>query len=267
MASHRKQNSQIKQFWKRILQQGKSFLAGSFLRVKHLFNHARIKIRSWPRFWQVSVLYLLVLLLTGSIYLWRTSQLRTINPYIEKINFGELEDEDLRGKSNSGVKEDGPDEPAAAPSVDPSEPVSRNKAPEPSFVWPVDGRSIILGYGGSTMEVLARLDQAVKWSFSKGLGIKAAPGEEVRSIGGGKVKEVNEMGKPYGKEVIIEHENNLTVYYGALDRVDIKEGDQVVCGKPIATVRKNPEGEEAYLYLEMVEDGRPVDPLTILPCS
>jgi len=259
--------SQIKDFLKRILQQGKRFLTNSFFRVKDFGKHLWSRFRSWPRLWRMGLLYLLVVLLTGSIYLWRTAQLRTINPYSEKINFGELKDEELPDKSSINVEQNRSEEPASAEPADPEEHALANKAPEPPLGWPVEGRIVIFGYGNSTREVLARLDEAVKWSYSKGLGIKAASGEEVRSITGGKVKKINKRGKPYGKEVIIEHNNNLTVYYGALEQVHVEEGAQVAGGDPIATVKQNPEGKETYLYLEIEKNGRPVDPLDILPCS
>lgn len=264
LASSRKRDFQVTQFWKHVFKKGRALFAGLFSRAGHLFGLARAKIGGWPRFWQISAVYLLVLFLVGGIYLWRTAKLRTINPYIEKIDFGELENRERPGAGSAGIELDEPDEPAASSSTEPGESPPALEVPDRSFVWPVVGRSIVFRYGGSTREVLARLDRAVKWSFSKGLGITAVPGEKVCSVGQGRVKAINEAGKPYGKEVIIEHENDVTVYYGALDRVDVKKGDRVAGGEPIATVKGNPESEETYLYLEISEGGRAVDPLVFL---
>lgn len=271
MASQRKQKIQVKLLWKEIRIKLTAFREGLLLRVKSLWQRLRIRGGIRPRFWQTALLYLLVLLLTGGIYLWRTARLRTINPYAEKIKFGELDDlEPAQKYCAAGEQEKEPDEPKepAASATLSGGSFSGKGVPGRSFVWPVEGRAIVVDYGDCTAEVLARMEEAVKWFYSKGLGIAASPGEQVCSIGEGRVKEVGEMGKPYGKELIIEHDNNLTVYYGALEQVQVKKGDQVSGGEPIATVTKNPQDEgEVYLYLEIREDGRPVDPLQFLPQS
>lgn len=267
MAAQKKQKIQVKLFVKRIRLKLGAFRERLRLRLASLRQRLRGRGRVRPRLWQTALLYLLVLLLTGGVYLWRTARLRTINPYAEKISFREQEDPEP-APAHGGAGE--PEEAAepAVPAFISGDSLSGKDVSGRTFLWPVEGRSIVIEYGESAVEVLACLEEAVKWFYSKGLGIAALPGEQVCSIGAGRVKEVGEAGKPYGKELIIEHENNLTVYYGALEQIEVKKGDQVSGGAPIATVKASPQDEgEGYLYLEIREDGRPVDPLQYLPQS
>lgn len=265
MEWQRKQKIQVKLLWKKILAGTKAFREKLLLRVEPLRQRLRIGEKGWPRFWQIAALYLLVLFAAGGIYLWHTAQLRAINPYAEKIDFGERGALEAVPEDHADGDQEKPDEPAVSPALAGGS-CSGKGAPECAFIWPVQGRSIIFEYGGSAREVLARMDEAVKWSFNRGLGIAAVPGEQVYAMGRGRVKEVRETGKPYGQELIVEHDNNLTVYYGALEQVTVKKGDQLSGGEPIATVKKSPqETGEVYLYLEIQADGRPVDPLQFLP--
>lgn len=247
------------------MQQGKSLLANWFLRVKHFIRYAWTKIRGWPRFWRIGFLYLLVVLLTGSIYLWRTAQLRTINPYIEKINFGELEDEDLPKKRNRDVEQNGISEPASTAPADPGETVTNDIAPPPP-AWPVKNQGFVYRYREPCVQASARAE-GFFYGWSNGIAIQASPGDKVCSISGGTVLRIMDRSYPYGEAVKIEHGTGLIVYYGALEQLLVKEGQKVVRGDPIATVKLNPEGEETYLYLEIEENGRPVDPLDVLPSS
>lgn len=268
MALHKKMKLLIVKVWTTFVQGGGIFLG----KVKRVLSFLILPLKylnntyqRWPRIFRICSLYLLVVILSGAIFVWRSSQLRTINPYIGKLKFTELENDYLSENNDKNMEQGKPGEPAAT-EPDPAEPVPEDEAAEPPLVWPVKGREIYHAYNIYFNEELTCLAQGSSYSFYQGLAIKADAGEKVYSISGGKVLRVNDIGKPYyGKEVIIKHDGNLKVYYGALDQVYVKEKQQVARGDIIATVKQNPEGEDTYIYLEIKENGLLVNPLDVLP--
>lgn len=268
MGSPKKEKSSIKKFWTRLIQKMQP-LAGKgkrlFLNLASPLKKLREKFLHWPRLVQAGSIYLIVLILAGGIFVWRSAQLRTINPYVEKLRFPELENDYLLEHENDVKNQDQEKqgEPVSASPVPlPADPGETPLSPPKR--WPLQGGELVYGY----KDILATEScMAISSShiYLGGIGIKALPAEKVHSISEGTVKAILDPGFPYGKMVVIEHADNLKVYYGALDQVYVKKGDQVALDEFIATVGKNREGKETYLYLEMQEDGRPVNPLDILP--
>ena len=277
MNSQKKGKAPASKFWKGIRAKGR-FL---FCKGKRFFSILALplksfkeKYRRWPRFLQVCSLYLLVLLFAGAIFVWRSAQLRTINPYIENIKFSEPESdyplkENDKKQKEGGEKEGEKDrtgEAAAAGTGSGGEMPEDNSAEAaPKAVWPVSSRELIYSFNDYFKEILG---YGQKYSACNWIRIKAKPGDEVHSILNGRVLRVKNTDKPsFAKEIIVEHEGGYKVYYGALEESKVKEGQQVVRGQEIATVRKNPEGKEkSFLHLEIKDkSGDYVDPESILP--
>ncbi|HPU00412.1 MAG: M23 family metallopeptidase [Firmicutes bacterium] len=260
-----------KEEWTRLVGKGKLLLRKS-MRVLSLLavplKWAGEKYRRWPRLLQLGLIYLLVVILSGGIYLWRSAQLRTINPYIEdKFNFEELDDEEIPGSSEEETAEqEAPPEPASG-EPEAAAPPPPEKTTEPSRVWPVESRELEFGYK-EIYKHAPYMDISSHHGFHYAIGIKALPGEKVHSISGGTVKAILDPCLPHGKTVVIEHEENLKVYYGALDHIYVKEGQQLSSGDVVATVRQNPDGE-TYLFLRVrkYKENRWafIDPKEILP--
>lgn len=271
MASKKNEKLSAKKIWTRFMEKGELLLRKgkrffSFL-VRPLI-YLKDKYRRWPRILQLGVIYLLVVVLSGGIYLWRSAQLRTINPYIEdKFNFEELDDEEIPGSSEEETAEqEAPPEPAAG-EPEAAAPPPPEKTTEPSRVWPVESRELEFGYK-EIYKQAPYMDISSHHGFHYAIGIKALTGEKVHSISGGTVKAILDPCFPYGKTVVIEHEENIKVYYGALDQIYVQEGQEVSSGHDIATVRQNPGGE-TYLFLRVrkYEEDRWIfiDPKDILP--
>ncbi len=264
MSSSGKEKLSIKKIWTKLIQKGrfliskgKSLLSALILTLKAV----KAKIKGWPRIMQICSIYLAVLILAGAIFVWRSAQLRTINPYMENIKFPELEEDYLWEENAKQQDQEKSEEPL---SVEPVPADSLENPAEPPKRWPLQGGELVYGY----KDILAmESSMAVSSShiYLGGIAIKALPSEEVHSISEGTVKAILDHGFPYGKMVVIEHAANLKVYYGALERVIVKKGDHVAADEIIATVGKNGEGRETYLYLEMQLNGRSVNPLDILP--
>lgn len=264
MASPKKESLSIKIFWTKIIQKYRYYIGKGRRLVPTLLiliKFLKAWFKRWPRIIQIGSIYLFALILASAVYLWRSAQLRTINPYADKMKFTELEDEGLAGLQdiNPELKESGEVaavEPAiTGPEVQPAEPL-----PQP--VWPVQGK-LVRKFDDNYLESLAPLDY-VRRRRCKWVEIEAAPGAEIGSIFTGSVEKIISTGYP-GLALKIKHDNGLVAYYAALDEIRVAEGQRVYCGETIATIRQDDERSLAYLYLEIWQEGRRIDPLAILP--
>lgn len=224
----------------------------------------------WPRVLQICSLYLFVLLLTGAIFIWRSAQLRTINPYIENLEMSDLGDSDLLkdGKRSAWGRDhreqqEGESETAAA-GAGPGEILPREEPParSPSVVWPVQGR--VLREFGDPVAAVHADNKGQTFTRCRWLEIETKPGAEVVSIMSGTVERIISAGYP-GEALKINHENGRVAYYAALDKIMVTVGERISFGQAIATVRAGEKAGPTYLYLEIKEEGRPVDPREILP--
>jgi stage II sporulation protein Q len=70
-----------------------------------------------------------------------------------------------------------------------------------------------------------------------------------------------------GNVVEIDHGNGYTSYYASLSEVDVKKGDNVLLGQPIAKSGNNrfETSEKNHLHFELRKAGVSVDPNTVLP--
>ncbi len=264
MASPKKESLSIKIFWTKIIRKLRFYMGrGGRLATTLFFPLKLLKagFKRWPRIIQIGSIYLFAVILAGAVYLWRSAQLRTINPYADKIKFIELEDENLRG-----LQEGDPElrEPGEAVAVEPAitGPEVQPVEPLPQPVWPVQGK-LIRKFDESYLESLAPLDY-VRRRRCKWIEIETAPDAEICSIFNGSVEKIISTGYP-GQALKIKHDNGLVAYYAALGEIRVVEGQRVHCGETIATVRQDDERSLAYLYLEIWQEGRRIDPLAILP--
>lgn len=70
--------------------------------------------------------------------------------------------------------------------------------------------------------------------------------------------------KAYGLLVIVQHSPEWLSAYGYNERILVKEGDEVRGGQPIATMGMGP-GNAAMLHFEIRRNGKPVEPVGLLP--
>jgi lipoprotein NlpD len=131
---------------------------------------------------------------------------------------------------------------AAATSREATAPHSNSR-----FVWPIEGR----------------VAQPFK-AKSKGVVIAGPAGQQVKAAASGRVVYAGDGMKAYGNLVILKHDTHLITAYGQNSKLLVKEGEVVKQGQVIAMSGTNGAGN-ASLVFEVRDDGKPVDPLGLLP--
>ncbi|MCA6071012.1 MAG: peptidoglycan DD-metalloendopeptidase family protein, partial [Endomicrobium sp.] len=118
-----------------------------------------------------------------------------------------------------------------------------------SLPWPVDGK-IIVNFGKTK-----RLELNT-YVISNGIKIKTADFSRVKSIDSGTVVFTGEF-RSYGKIVIIDHKNSTFSVYGLLDKIFVKEDQQVLKNTVIALLGS---GKHSVLYFEIRQNNISDDP-------
>ncbi|AUT62527.1 M23 family metallopeptidase [Paraburkholderia terrae] len=119
---------------------------------------------------------------------------------------------------------------------------------KPSFVWPARGTlGAVYGQGKS-----------------KGIVIAAKAGDPVKAATSGRVVFAGDGGKPYGKLIVIKHDDTLVTAYGHNRKLLVKEGTSVKRGETIAEMAATDHGNGSMQF-EVRKDGKPVNPATYLP--
>jgi lipoprotein NlpD len=119
---------------------------------------------------------------------------------------------------------------------------------EQTWAWPSGGK-VIASYveGGS-----------------KGVDIEGRIGEPVLAAEAGKVTYAGSGIRGYGNLLIIQHANNLSSVYAHNSKLLAKEGQQVSKGQKIAELGDS-DADQAKLHFEVRRQGKPLDPLKLLP--
>ena len=98
----------------------------------------------------------------------------------------------------------------------------------------------------------------------KGLDFGGNLGQPVFAAAPGRVVYSGNALKGYGELIIIKHNDSYLSAYGYNRRRNVKEGDVVTAGQPIAELGLGPENKP-FLHFEIRERGQPVDPMRFLP--
>jgi lipoprotein NlpD len=117
-----------------------------------------------------------------------------------------------------------------------------------NFGWPLNGR-ILKNY---------------RQTSRKGIKIAGTKGQPVRAAEGGKVVYSGQGLIGYGNLLIIKHNDQYLTAYANNNALLAKEGDFVKKGQEIATVGFG-ASRKAMLHFEIRNQGKPVDPLKLLP--
>ena len=138
----------------------------------------------------------------------------------------------------------GEDAPAARAS--PDDPAHR----PPDWRWPVDD--------GTVVGIVRQPSGGV------GLRIDGGLNQPVLAAADGTVAYTGSGLRGYGQLVILNHVRGWLTAYGHNAFVQVKEGEAVRAGQPIAAMGLGPD-RQPTLYFEIRLDGVPLDPLTQLP--
>lgn len=142
----------------------------------------------------------------------------------------------------------------AATTVVPAPPVAATPAPRPpmapvtAWLWPAAG-PVTRGYSATV---------------HKGIDIGGQRGDAVVAVAAGDVVYAGTGIVGFGELVIIKHDDVYLSAYGHNDRLLVAEGDRVSAGQQIA--EKGSSGTDTVkLHFEIRQEGRPIDPLRLLP--
>ncbi|SIT37978.1 Peptidase M23B [Paraburkholderia piptadeniae] len=128
----------------------------------------------------------------------------------------------------------------------------QDKSDKTRFGWPARGMlNAVYGQGKS-----------------KGMVIAAQAGDPVKAAAAGRVVFAGDGGKPYGKLIVIKHDDTLVTTYGHNRKLLVKEGTTVKRGETIAEMAESAKGAgpgAGSLRFEVRKDGKPVDPAPYLP--
>ena len=95
---------------------------------------------------------------------------------------------------------------------------------------------------------------------SKGVFIRSAEGQPVRSVAAGRVVFADWM-RGFGNLLILDHGETYLSVYGNNEALLKQPGDTVSAGEPIATVGSTGGSPETGLYFELRHLGKAFDPL------
>ena len=134
-----------------------------------------------------------------------------------------------------------PQKKSASKSVEPNRPVSR-------WRWPSRGKVI----------------RTFAANVHKGIDIAGERGDPVTSAAAGKVVYAGAGVTGYGSLIIVKHNDTYLSAYGHNERLLVSEGSVVNAGQQIATMGSSGTNS-VKLHFELRRQGKPVDPLTLLP--
>jgi lipoprotein NlpD len=98
----------------------------------------------------------------------------------------------------------------------------------------------------------------------QGLTIHGNLHQSIHAAGAGRVVYTGSGLLGYGQLLIIKHNETYLSAYGHTASMLVREGDEVRAGQQVATMGAGTQGR-AMLYFEIRVDGKPVDPLPLLP--
>lgn len=120
--------------------------------------------------------------------------------------------------------------------------------------FPVPGGKVTRAFGRYKVEGMKASET------HRGLDITAPAGTEIKAIFQGEVK-LAEWFKGYGLLIIVDHGDGFHSIYAHASKLLKKAGDKVKTGERIALVGDTGSFQGAYLYLEVRESGKPVNPI------
>jgi lipoprotein NlpD len=136
--------------------------------------------------------------------------------------------------------------PEPKPAAEPARPAEGD---EVAWAWPLSGKVI---------------GQFSESGANKGVDIAAKVGDPVLAAGPGRVVYAGQGLRGYGRLVIIKHNNTYLSAYAHNSTLLVKEGQTVTRGQKIAEAG-NTDSDVPKLHFEIRRQGKPVDPVKLLP--
>lgn len=121
-----------------------------------------------------------------------------------------------------------------------------------ALAWPAKG-NVVEEFGRH------RNPKFATYTVSNGIKIELEPGADVRPIFQGTVLYAQWF-KGYGNLIIVDHGDRIFSLYGNTKNARVSVGERVAPRQVIASVAENEDASSGYLYFEIREDNKPVDP-------
>jgi lipoprotein NlpD len=135
---------------------------------------------------------------------------------------------------------------AAAPSAAATKP--SEAAVVGNWSWPIEGKVI----------------ETFNETRNKGIDILGKEGDPVLAAADGQVVYSGSGLRGYGNLVIVKHDDDFISAYAHNRQILVKQGQTVKRGQRIAELGKT-DAEMPKLHFEIRRQGKPIDPLTVLP--
>lgn len=130
-------------------------------------------------------------------------------------------------------------------------PGARRRSRGVTFVDPLPGPSVITSpYGGRRGH--------------EGVDVDTEPGDPVRAAARGRVVRAGRA-SGFGRMVELRHGGGYTTLYAHLREIVVAVGDDVEPGQRIGSAGRSGEATGSHLHFELRLDGRPIDPVGVVP--
>ena len=106
----------------------------------------------------------------------------------------------------------------------------------------------------------------IRRSTHTGLDISAPTGTDIKVVADGTIISAVYSGA-YGNLVKVSHGNGVETWYAHTNKMYVKKGDTVKAGDVIATVGSTGNSTGPHLHLEIIVDGKTVNPQNYLYCK
>ncbi len=140
----------------------------------------------------------------------------------------------------------------------PQNKIEKEKPPwhgkELDIIWPIQGK-INSPFGPRGKK------------FHNGIDIASPSYQEVKAAMDGEVILARHSSKGYGHVVVLRHDLGYITIYGHLNVIIAREGETVRQGQAIGGVGSTGKSTGPHLHFEIRHDGRPIDPLPLLPMT
>lgn len=101
--------------------------------------------------------------------------------------------------------------------------------------------------------------------FHQGVDLDGQTGDPIYPIMKGKIESIINERFGLGKHIIINHGSGLRSVYGHLSQIEVKIGEEVDTEKEIGKMGNTGHSFGDHLHLEIIDNGRHINPLTVLP--
>lgn len=101
--------------------------------------------------------------------------------------------------------------------------------------------------------------------FHSGIDLDGITGDPIHPIMDGRVQAINYSKYSYGNAVLIDHGDNISTLYAHLSKILVTPNQEVTTDTIIGEMGSTGRSSGDHLHLEIRDNGKPFNPLTVLP--